>query len=341
MIGGSHSFGPGLYWDTPLADVLPVKMKSSERQDFDAEFRRDFHINSPFKVTPTKDHFLTRIGEGGSSKATWAKLPPLAAANRISVKDTAEVLLVTDDDVKRPIMAIANVGGRVMAFAADSTWSWQRYGFEMEHDQFWRQIILWLAFWDSRNDESVSIDLPKRRYSPKSLVKFDVVVNSMAGEVVEGVTFDAALIQPSGARQIITINRVGDLYQSELDPELVAEPGLYKIQVAANRDGASIGQSEREFVVMDRDKEKANPVANPEQMARLANQTSEFGGRALVPDQLSEILDEYINNPPMTKIEIPTRWRLGETFPDAAGFLLAFVGLLATEWLLRKKWGLV
>jgi hypothetical protein len=76
-------------------------------------------------------------------------------------------------------------------------------------------------------------------------------------------------------------------------------------------------------------------------MARLADQTSEFGGRALVPDQLSEILDEYINNPPMTKIEIPTRWRLGETFPDAAGFLLAFVGLLATEWLLRKKWGLV
>lgn len=341
MLGGSHSFGPGLYHQTPLADVLPVLMKSSERQDFDAEFRRDFHINSPFKVTPTKDHFLTRIGEGGSGKAVWAELPPLAAANRITVKDTAEVLLETDDDVKRPILAAANVGGRVLAFAGDSTWSWKRYGFELEHDQFWRQVILWLAFWDSRSDESVSIELPKRRYSPKALVKFDVTVKTIAGEVIEGVVFNAALILPSGERKIISINRVGDQYQSELDPQWVAEPGLYRIQVGAERNGVAIGQSEREFVVMDRDKEKANPVANPEQMARLANQTAEFGGRPLVPDQLSEILDDYINNPPTTKIEIPTTWRLGETFPDAAIFLLSFVGLLAAEWLLRKKWGLV
>ena len=341
MIGGSHSFGPGLYHQTPLADILPIVMKPNERQDFDTEFRRDFHLNSPFKVTPTKDHFLTRIGEGGSSKAIWEQLPPLAAANRITVKDTAEVLLATDDDVKRPILAAANVGGRVLAFAADSTWSWKRNGFAVEHDQFWRQVILWLAFWDSRSDESVSIELPKRRFSPKSLVKFDVMVKTIAGEVVEGVAFESALIQPNGDRQIITINRVGDRYQSELDPEWVADPGLYKIQVAANRNGVAIGQSEREFVVMDRDKEKANPVANPEQMARLANQTSEFGGRALVPEELTEVLDDYINNPPVTKIEIPTKWRMGETFPDAAGFLLIFVGLLATEWFLRKKWGLV
>lgn len=341
MIGGSHSFGPGLYHSTPLADVLPVIMRPSERQDFDSEFRRDFHINTPFKVTPAKDHFLTRIGDAGSNKAIWAELPPLASANRISVKDTAEVLLHTDDEVQRPIMAAANVGGRVIAFAADSTWSWKRNGFGAEHDQFWRQMILWLAFWDSRNDESVSIELPKRRYSPKALIKFDVNVKTISGEVVEGVEFDAALILPSGERKVITITRTGDRYQSQLDPEWVAEPGLYKIQVAASRNGASIGQTQREFVVMDRDKEKANPVANPEQMAKLASQTSEFGGRALLPEELSEVLDSYIENPPTTKIEIPTKWRLGETFPDALGFLLAFVGLLAAEWLLRKKWGLV
>ena len=41
------------------------------------------------------------------------------------------------------------------------------------------------------------------------------------------------------------------------------------------------------------------------------------------------------------KIEVPLKWRLGETAADAAGFLLAFVMLLAAEWMLRKKWGLV
>ena len=76
---------------------------------------------------------------------------------------------------------------------------------------------------------------------------------------------------------------------------------------------------------MDRDKEKSNPVANPEQMARLANQTKAHGGRALRPTEVSELLDELIQNPPITKIEIPLKWRLGESLADAAGFLLIFV----------------
>ena len=340
MIGGTQSFGGGLWHKTPLADVLPIKMKPTERQDFDKDVRKDLHINSSFKVTPTRDSFLTKISDTGNRKA-WADLPPLLGANRISVKDTAEVFLQSDDDAKRPILVTANVGGRVVAFAGDSSWRWKRYKFDKQYDQFWRQVILWLAFWDSKNDESVSIDLPKRRFSPKAIVNFDVTVNSIAGEAVEGVEFEAALVKPGGQKDVITINKAGQRYQSQLDPESLAEAGLYRIEVAASRNGASIGTSQREFVVMDRDKEKSNPVANSEQMKQLANQTSQFGGKAIGPQQLSEVLDDYIENPPMTKIEIPLKWKLGDTFPSAALFLCAFVALLGIEWLLRKNWGLV
>ena len=116
---------------------------------------------------------------------------------------------------------------------------------------------------------------------------------------------------------------------------------MYRIKVVGSREGVPIGESVREFVVMDRDKEKSNPVANPEQMARLANQTKNHGGRALRPTEVPELFDELIENPPVTKIEIPLKWRLGESFPDAAGFLIAFVAILTVEWFLRKKWGLV
>ena len=341
MLGGTHSFGAGQFHQTALADVLPIKMNPNERQDFDQDIRRDLHVNTPFKLRPTRNDFLTRISDDESIRAAWNQLPPLVGANRIAVKPTATVYLESDDDAKRPIMASATVNGRVLVFAGDSTWRWWRYGFEKEYNRFWRQVVLWLAFWDSRNDESVSIELPKRRFSAKALVKFGVAVKSIDGEAVEDVSFDAALILPTGKQQVITINQVGDRYESQLDPNSLSQSGIYRIRVAATRNGVSIGDSIRDFVVMDRDKEKANPVANPEQMKRLANQTSEFGGRALRPEQLAEILDEYINNPPMTKIEIPNKRRLGESFPDAAVFLLVFVGLLATEWLLRKKWGLV
>jgi uncharacterized membrane protein len=351
MIGGYHSFGAGLYQNTPLANVLPIQMEASEGQEFDEDVRRDLHVNSPLKLRPAKDHFTTRLGDEESNRTLWQKLPPLVGANRIVPKENAEIFLQSDDEVARPVMVAATVGGRVIAFAGDSTWRWNMprtdpdsqeiVSYKDEFDQFWRQVVLWLAFWDARNDETVSIELPKRRFQPKAIIKFDVVVDTIAGEAIENVVFDAALVSPLGQRTLINISRLGDRYFGELDPELVAESGLYRIEVAAEREGVAIGTSKREFVVMDRDKEKSNPVANPEQMVRLASQTADHGGRAMVPDEVADRLDELIKNPPMTKIEIPLKWRLGETFSDAAVFLSIFVILLTAEWMLRKKWGLV
>ena len=73
----------------------------------------------------------------------------------------------------------------------------------------------------------------------------------------------------------------------------------------------------------------------------VAFQTQEFGGRALTPSELGKLLDDIIANPPKTQMEVPVKWQLGETFGDAAGFLSLFVALLAVEWIMRKKWGLV
>ena len=349
MIGGYHSFGAGNYYDTPLADVLPIKMGANEGQRFGEDVRRDLHINTPFKLKPAKDHFLTRIGDVEAN--VWEKLPPLVGANRFGVKDNAEVLLVSDDEVKRPIMVSANVGGRVVAFAGDSTWRWNMprrddatnefKSYKSEYDQFWRQVLLWLAFWDAQNDERVSIELPQRRFQPKARLRFNVDVKTVNGEIVDDATFEAQLVTPDGETIPISINQAGDRYASELDPESLSQSGLYRVEVKGFRNGAPIGDSNREFIVMDRDKEKSNPVANPEQMKRLANQTKDHGGKALVPDEVPELLDDLIENPPVTKIEIPLKWRFGESFPVAATFLIAFVALLGVEWGLRKMWGMV
>ena len=92
---------------------------------------------------------------------------------------------------------------------------------------------------------------------------------------------------------------------------------------------------------MDRDIEKANPVADPDRLVRLSNETKDFGGKAIEPDDLAALLDEFIAAPPVPKITIPTTWRIGETATDSTAFLLVFVAVMATEWFLRKKWELV
>ena len=149
------------------------------------------------------------------------------------------------------------------------------------------------------------------------------------------------MIQPDGTRQVVAIADGSSGDWLELDREMVAAAGLYQFEVIGTRNGQPIGKSLRQFVVMDRDVEKSNPVANPERMTVLADQTKEFGGRAIEPEQLAGILDEIIENPPIEKLKIPSRRRLGDTLLDSSAYLALFVGLLTVEWFLRKKWGMV
>ena len=344
MLGGTHSFGPGGYADTPLADLLPVEMKSSETQPFEADILKELHINRPIQLVPSRDHFLTRISDTESTKDAWRNLPPLVGANRLVPKKSAtvSVFLQSDDEARHPILISTNVGGRVLAFAGDSTWRWRMSDHRKQFDQFWRQLVLYLAFWDSKNDQNLTIDLTKRRFTPNSRIRFGVNVRTATGDFVDGVNFKAILQLPDGTQEQIAIVPNGtDGYRCELNRDLVGNSGLHRIVIEAAKDGNFAGRGEREFVILDRDKEKANPAANPQQLVRLASQTAEFGGTAIQPEQLSGLLDEYIANPPIKKIEIPTSWRLGEKMLDASLFLGAFVLLLAVEWGLRKKWGLV
>jgi hypothetical protein len=151
----------------------------------------------------------------------------------------------------------------------------------------------------------------------------------------------ARLIKPDGTVEGIAIGRSGEQFTGAIDEATTAVPGLYRLEAIAARGGQTIGQSEREFVVMDRDREKANPAANPDQIVRLANETKAFGGRKIDPERFGDLLDEINANPPTSKIEVPTTWRLGQTLPDATAYLLLLVVLLTTEWALRKKWGMI
>ena len=129
--------------------------------------------------------------------------------------------------------------------------------------------------------------------------------------------------------------------RAQLPREAIARPGIYSLRVEGKKGGEKLGQSEVEFVVFDQDREKATPAADPQLLARMADQTKEFGGKALVPEELGGLLDQLLANPPEMKTTVPKRWQLGSTSLDGSLFLLLFAGLMTTEWALRKKWGLV
>lgn len=338
MLGGSHSFGPGQYHSTPLDDVLPIKMNLDEKQDFPpADLRRDLHINEPVKLLPTKDHFVTRLGDEDDFKKSWQPLPELAGANYfVGVKDNAEVLLESESG--QPILVAGRLGGRVLAFAGDSTWRWVMQDYETEFKQFWRQILLWLAEQDGREKNSVWIDLPQRRFQPNAYISFQCRASNSSGSLIKDATFSARLVKPDDS--VVPLAVDPSSHKGEIEEGVLAEPGVYQIQLSGTHQGKQLGDSKFEFVVFDRDKEKAIAAADPEQMARLAAQTSTHGGQVVLPEDFGDLIKAMRDNPP-DSIMVPLKSQLGQTWQDGACFLFLFTLLLVVEWVLRKKWGLV
>lgn len=341
MCGGTHSFGPGYYWNTPLNDVLPIAMRPDERQEFERDVRQDFHILGPIELVPAVDHPLVRLSDEPNFASPWKDLPPMPSVNRfVGVKPTAEVLIKSAKN--EPVLVAGKYGnGRVLAFAANSTWLWYNHRFRDEYQRFWQQVVLWLAVPDGSAKDTVRIYMPQRRFQPGSTVTFSTEARTVTGQAIPTAVYEARLLTPSGVEHLAPVVPGRNLPVGELNREWVSEPGIYSVRVEAKDNGESIGESEIEFEVSDQDKEKANPSADVRQLARLAEETKDAGGRIVAPEDFGKFLIEIADQPGLLKIEIPQRWHLGNTATDASLFLIFFVAVMSVEWALRKKWGLV
>ena len=54
MIGGYHSFGPGGFRESPLADVLPINIGPAQRQEFGEPLRQDVQLPGPVRMRPAR-----------------------------------------------------------------------------------------------------------------------------------------------------------------------------------------------------------------------------------------------------------------------------------------------
>jgi uncharacterized membrane protein len=361
MIGGFHSFGPGGYRETPLADVLPVDIGPAQRQEFGEPLRQDVHLPGPVRMRPALPlgarHPVMRIegaevGGQRSGDKVWDQLPPLDGANKLGrneLKPNAQVLGEADDAERHPLLVAGQSGdGRVLAFAGDSTWRWQMAGFGEAHRRFWRQAVLWLAKKDEQTDGRVWIRLAGRRALRGTAVDFQMGAEDAQGAPVNGALFEVTVKTPDGADEVVRPTRGTDETDDESDSRRdsatwgatfreTTEPGDYKITVTA-KDGENVlGSAEARFLVPAQDLELDRPAAEPSLMTQLAEMTKPAGGAALAAEELPDLLKRLAKKPPELKEEVVARITYWDTWP----FFLIFVGLLGTEWYLRKRWGLV
>jgi uncharacterized membrane protein len=338
MLGGFHTFGPGGYQDTPLKDLLPVTMDANERQRVGDPVRADVQLRGPLKMRPAKPqgqrHYLMALGEDREREKIWDQLPPLEGANKLGPpKPAAQVLAETPDG--QPLLVVQEAGGRVMAFAGDTTWHWWMEGFEAQHKRFWRQVMLWLARKDETADGNVWIKLAQRRFSPRARVEFTAGARSPQGEALADARYEAEITLPDGTKQKLNLVQQVNHVSGVFDETQTA--GDYAITVTAVHRGATVGTAKSRFLVFEQDLELDNAVADPTLLASLSAITKEAGGQSLAPEELPELLRRIQEKPLEMDVESLVKQTPWDTWP----FFIVFVGLISFEWYLRKKWGLV
>jgi hypothetical protein len=235
----------------------------------------------------------------------------------------------------KPLLVVHEAGGRVMAFAGDTTWHWWMEGFEAQHKRFWRQAILWLARKDELSDGNVWIKLAKRRFGPRERVEFTAGARSPQGEALSSAQYQAEVSLPDGSKQKLNLVQQADHVSGAFDGTQAA--GDYALAVSAEQQGAPVGSARSRFLVFEQDLELDNAAADPTLLASLSAMTKDVGGQSLAPEELPDLLRRIEEQPPALEVETLVKHTPWDTWP----FFLLFVGLISVEWYLRKKWGLV
>ncbi|MFH5805944.1 glutamine amidotransferase [Alienimonas sp. DA493] len=344
MTGGLNSFGPGGWGRTALRNVLPVELpRGGAVDDFDPRNQ----IAGEVPMIPTRQgaqNYVMLLADPAENAEVWRNLPPLEGANRLELKRNvpADVLAVGPDDV--PLLIAAEYGrSRVLAFAGDTTWLWPLSGFEAEHARFWRQVVLWLTRKEEDTDGPVFVVAEPRNVVPGRPARLKLGARDAEGEPVPDAQFTVEVTAPDGEVSTLSPRVAGPANPGVFRAEAADTdaPGDYWVRVratAGSGDGAGtlLGpDAVTRFVVDPRDLELDNPAADPALLADLARTT---GGSVVPPEELPAFLARWAEEPPaaaestvLSRTPLYDKWWVP----------LIFVGLMGTEWYLRKKRGLV
>jgi hypothetical protein len=109
------------------------------------------------------------------------------------------------------------------------------------------------------------------------------------------------------------------------------EPGIYRVSVDARQGQTALGSPVGTMLVGGVDAEMTDPRLNEETLRRVARAS---GGMMLAVGDTRALLDRLSATAPAALLALrKDLWHTGWSFAILAG-------LLASEWVLRRRWGL-
>jgi uncharacterized membrane protein len=332
MIGGDSVLGEGRASMPTLGEALPVEAAGPANLE-------------PFKARLTAEgmrHPVTAMATGAAStEAAWAGLPALAGANLTRAKPGATVLMdhpfVTTGGKNAPLVAVWDYGrGRAMVLATDSSWTWaftaHRDGSpDRTYERFWGSALRWLV----RDPDLTTLNVMADPPSVEPGRPVGVVVSSRLSDYqpAEGATVRVELVSVDTQKPVAVqtgVTGADGVVRLEFAPPA---PGPYKLLGTAKKGTLELGKGEDAVAVRAVGPELSDASVRPALMEQIAQYT---GGKAwrLPLEGLPQV---PLLEPPVVEVGRAKDRPLW----DRWYYLLAMVGLLGTEWFLRRRFGYV
>ncbi|MEO7651945.1 MAG: glutamine amidotransferase, partial [Bryobacteraceae bacterium] len=329
FLGGRASLSDGGYPRSPLAEMLPVTLL--DRKD---TFHRD---PANFELTtPGRDSVICRLEEKPERNLErWKKMPLIADYQEVGeAKPGAAVLAEVNAPGKRktPLLVTETYGrGRTALFATSGSWRWQMLQdrLDMTHEAFWNQLLRWLV---ADTAGRVTSSTPRPVLSDETKVKFRAEVRDKAYKSMSNARVEVKIVGPEGVTGELELNPQAleeGIYTGEWTAD---KPGSYVAEVLVKQDKEEVGRDVVMFRREDGVAENFRVAQNRELLEKLAEQT---GGRYYAAKDIGKLAGQ------ISYSEAGISTRETKDLWDMPVIFLAALLIRGSEWLLRRKWGVV
>jgi len=328
FLGGRQSLADGVWSGSQLNELLPVTLPM-----VNGTFHRE-----RAKVSLTgvgADSPVTRlVDDRAANLALWTRLPELMDfQDPGTVKPGASELAQMQVGGRTlPLLVTESYGhGRTAVLATGGTWRWQMslpLG-DPTHPVFWHQLLHWLVA-DTRGQLNAQVsagilqddghvqllaDVRDRNYLPAT----DAVVN-------------AHVIGPDRLQADLSLRAVPGQpgrYQTDWTAPAV---GTYVADLTANQGAVGAG---RDTIAFQRQDGVAENFHTGQNVALLKSLAAETGGRYWSPSELPALARAIpFSDAGVSVQKFQDLWNMPAVF-------LTLILLRLSEWLLRRRWGVV
>lgn len=329
MIGGPNLFNEGRNGLSPMGDILPFRFVEEEF------YRRDSPIMVRLTRAGAKHPMMRFFDDFRENDADllrfWQEMPPLDGINLMEAKRSSTVLLESTDGIPWPILTVSGYGkGRVLALATDYAWKWymgmvaQGKG-NQPYLRLVHNMIRWLA--KDPSLDPFQIILPERTASTGQEIDVRIQFHGEDPSKRSDAAVSFSVFNPEGVK-----------IESKLKP--TPQPGEYLISFLPEKGGiyrikveTPDGHLEESMVVAG-PLERLDAAPDHDQLKKIAAST---GGKYVSRgDDLFREIEGYAQKAEKRFVE-ETRLPMWAT-PLVMAIVL---GLLSSEWYLRRRWGLM